>query len=60
MDPETVERIDDKIWDLKTSGEIPRDASRSDILRELIHEWLDGEIELDQGNHSTHAAQTAD
>lgn len=56
---EVLERFDDAIFELKAEGELPRDTSRSEILRQLMEEWI--EEHEDQGNsNSTHAAQTAD
>lgn len=39
---ETLEQLDDIIWEKKAAGELPRDTSRSDILRQLVEEYIEG------------------
>lgn len=39
---EKLEQLDDIIWEKKGAGELPRDASRSDILRQLVEEYIEG------------------
>lgn len=52
MSKEAIEEFDDVIWELKTEGEISRDASRSDVIRKLIKEWMADH----QGNPRTRTA----
>ena len=54
---ELLEEFDDTIWELQTEGELDRDASRSQIVRELMREWIDEQQEaLEEGNPKTTAA----
>ena len=61
---EILERLDDRIWELKTDGEIPRDTSRSEVITMIIDDWADDPfvtdyIGSDEGN-PTPAVQPAD
>lgn len=53
-DEELVDDLDDIIVQKKAAGELDRDISRSDILRELLEDYVEG-----NGTTST-AAATAD
>ena len=57
---ELLEEFDDTIWELQVEGELDRDANRSQIVRELMREWIDEQQEvLEEGNPKTAAvAQT--
>jgi metal-responsive CopG/Arc/MetJ family transcriptional regulator len=64
---ELLDDFDDVIWELQRRGELDRDASRSSIVRELMHEWIEEQIDdhgeevLPEGNWNTAATeQTAD
>jgi metal-responsive CopG/Arc/MetJ family transcriptional regulator len=60
MPDELLEKFDDTIWELQVEGELDRDANRSQIVRELVREWIDEQQEvLDEGNLNK-ALQTAD
>lgn len=59
MDREQIEEFDDLILQARASGEIPKDYSRSDVLRNLVDEWVDEHREDDQGNPKP-LAQPAD
>lgn len=37
-----VEEFDDKVWEMKADGKIDRDASRSEVIRQLMGEWAEG------------------
>lgn len=39
---ELLEDFDDKVFELKAEGEIDRDASRSEVIRTLMEEWVEG------------------
>lgn len=41
-DDDLVEEFDEKVWELKTEGKIDRDASRSEVIRDLMQEWVEG------------------
>ncbi|WP_226040815.1 ribbon-helix-helix domain-containing protein [Natrinema sp. DC36] len=53
---ELLEDFDDKVFELKAEGEIDRDASRSEVIRTLMEEWVEGNSKSD----STAAMVTAD
>ena len=56
VDDELLDELDEIIWQKKKDGELSRKTSRSDILRELVEEYVEG-----NGNISTGPAmQTAD
>lgn len=64
---ELLEDFDDVIWELQRRGELDRDASRSSIVRALMQEWIENQIDehgeevLPEGNRNTAAtATTAD
>jgi len=50
---EKLNEFDDVIWEKKQEGELPRDASRSDVIRDLIEEYVEG-----NGNSSKAAEMT--
>lgn len=39
---ELLEDFDDKVFELKAEGEIARDASRSEVIRTLMEQWVEG------------------
>ena len=54
---ELLEEFDDTIWELQVEGELDRDANRSQIVRELMREWINEHQEvLEEGNPKTTAA----
>ncbi|QLK25382.1 ribbon-helix-helix domain-containing protein [Natrinema zhouii] len=53
---ELLEDFDDKVFELKAEGEIDRDASRSEVIRTLMEEWVEGNSKSD----STATMATAD
>lgn len=55
IDDELLEDFDDVIWELKSEGEIPRDTSRSEVVADLIEEFVEG-----NGSISTVPAVLAD
>jgi len=55
IDDETLERLDSIIWEKKVEGELDRDVSRSDVIRDLVEEYIEG-----NGNSSTKTPVTAD
>jgi len=52
MPDELLEEFDDTIWELQVEGELERDANRSQVVRELIRDWIEEQHEevLDEGN----------
>ncbi|GAB3669598.1 CopG family ribbon-helix-helix protein [Halopiger thermotolerans] len=52
---ELLEDFDDKVFELKAEGEIDRDASRSEVIRTLMEEWVEG-----NSTSSSTATVTAD
>jgi metal-responsive CopG/Arc/MetJ family transcriptional regulator len=53
-----LEEFDDKIFELKAAGKLPRDASRSEVIRTLMSEWVDQDVEaFDEGNSSRTTAE---
>ncbi|PSP80154.1 hypothetical protein BRC81_02895 [Halobacteriales archaeon QS_1_68_20] len=42
IDEELLDEFDEVIFQKKAAGELPRDASRSDILRQLVEEYVEG------------------
>ena len=51
IDDETLDELDSIIWEKKVAGEIDRDTSRSDVIRDLVEEYIEG-----NGNTSTKQA----
>lgn len=47
---ELLEEFDDKLFEEKTAGNVNRDTSRSEMIRILMREWVNGNIELSEGN----------
>lgn len=39
---ELLEEFDDRIDDMRRSGELDLDTSRSEVIQELIRQWLEG------------------
>ncbi|WP_435175698.1 hypothetical protein [Halorussus sp. AFM4] len=58
---ELLEDFDDVIWELQRRGELDRDESRSSVVRTLMEEWIEEQIEehgeevLPEGNWNTAA-----
>jgi metal-responsive CopG/Arc/MetJ family transcriptional regulator len=46
---ELLDEFDDAIWDRKVIGELDRDADRSQVIRELMREYVE-ETEEMKGN----------
>ena len=42
IDQEKIDQMDDIIWEMKVEGEISRDTSRSDIMRRLVEDFIEG------------------
>lgn len=62
VDDEVLMDFDDKIWQLKKSGEMDRSVSRSQVIQQLMEEWISaGEENVagDSGNESAAAAVNA-
>lgn len=55
IDDETLEKLDSIIWEKKVAGEIDRETSRSDVIRDLVEEYIEG-----NGNTSARTPVTAD
>lgn len=48
---EELDRLDEAIFHKKIAGDIPRDTSRSEVLRHLVIEWVDEqEKKYEEGN----------
>lgn len=48
IDDEDLDELDEIIFEKKVEGELPRDTTRSEILRELALGWIEeegGEVE---------------
>lgn len=41
-----LEDFDDKIWELKVEEEVKRDTTRSDVMQELMRQWVEGNLNL--------------
>ncbi len=54
-DEDLVEDFDEIIFQKKAAGELDRDTSRSDILRDLLEDYVEG-----NGSTSTAPTATAD
>jgi|GEM_PF-5801421 len=52
-----LDRLDDLIWENKVEGNLDREATRSDLLRDQIDELLE---ELEGNSTPATAPQTAD
>ena len=42
VDDELLDQLDEIIWQKMKDGELPRNTSRSDILRDLVEEYVEG------------------
>lgn len=42
IDQEKLDQMDDIIWEMKVEGEISRDTSRSDVMRRLVEDFIQG------------------
>lgn len=40
LDKEKLDRLDDKILEMKYEGELDRDTTRSDVIKDVVDEWL--------------------
>jgi len=54
-----LDDFDDVVWELKSNGEIPRDASRSQIIQELMQNHVDEHRELLDDEGKRNPARTA-
>lgn len=52
MPDEMLEEIDETIKQLKLREEIDMKASRSEVMRRVIQEWLDEHEEIREGNRT--------
>lgn len=50
IDDEDLDELDELIFEKKVEGEIPRDTTRSEILRELALGWIEEEGGKVEGN----------
>lgn len=48
---EELDRLDNVIFQKKIAGEIPRDTSRSEVLRQLVIEWVDEQEKKCEGGN---------
>lgn len=59
-----LEDFDDVIWELQRRGELDRDDSRSSVVRELMEDWIEEQVDehgeeiLPEGNENTAATVT--
>lgn len=60
MSDDFLEDLDDKIWELKMEGEIDRDTSRSDVIRMVLREWVEGNSKSTSSQTPTATAEAAD
>jgi len=56
---ELLEEFDNQIDDMRRSGELDLDTSRSEVIQELIRQWLEGNSTLTLTNSKPTTA-TAD
>jgi len=42
IEQDRLDELDEIIWQQKAAGELHRDTTRSDILRELVEEYVEG------------------
>ena len=42
VDDEMLDEFDEVIWQKKMDGDLSREATRSDVLRELIENYIEG------------------
>lgn len=57
---ELLEEFDDKLFEEKAAGNVSRDTSRSEMIRRLMEEWVDGNISVSEGNPKPAAVVSAD
>jgi hypothetical protein len=43
IDDEDLDELDELIFEKKVEGDLPRDATRSEVLRELALNWIESE-----------------
>ena len=55
IDDDLLDDFDEIIFQKKAAGELPRDMSRSEVLRDLVEEYVEG-----NGNTSKTPMATAD
>lgn len=48
---EELDRLDNVIFQKKIAGELPRDTSRSEVLRQLVIEWVDEQEKNEKGGN---------
>jgi len=55
---ELLEEFDDRIDEMRRSGKFDLDTSRSEVVQELVRQWLEGNstLTLDDSNQRTAAA----
>jgi hypothetical protein len=56
VDDDVLEEFDDVVWELKTEGELPRDASRSNVIQMIMEDWIE---ENREGNSNPTPMATA-
>lgn len=56
IDEDTLEEFDEIIFQKKAAGEYPRDKSRSDVLRDLVQEYVEGNGISSKATASKHPA----
>jgi len=47
VDDDVLDEFDELVWQKKTEGEIPRDASRSQVIQMIMEDWIE---ENSEGN----------
>lgn len=50
MPEELLKSLDDTINDLKFEGEIDMNARRSEVVREILEEWIEENRVAEEGN----------
>lgn len=49
-----LDRLDNVIFKKKVAGDLPRNVSRSEVLRQLVIEWVDEQEKMyEEGNEKT-------
>ncbi|WP_435075934.1 CopG family ribbon-helix-helix protein [Halococcus sp. AFM35] len=56
INDEDLDELDDLIFEKKVEGDLPRDATRSEVLRELALDWIESQGGEVQGNTSAESA----
>ena len=54
-----LDDFDDVVWELQHEGEIPRDASRSQVIQELMQQYVNENRDLLDDEGKRNPARTA-